>query len=86
MRQTRSNHEYQNNNFYSQNPANTDFYQPTQMQNEIPLPKYFQQHEITKNHLTNFSHKPNAAESLQMIGWIISNIKKTTDGIHRHRP
>ena len=38
MRQPRSNHEYQNHNFYSQNPANTDYYQPTQMQNEIPLP------------------------------------------------
>ena len=66
MRQPRSKHEPQNNNFYSQNPANTDYYQPTQMQNEIPLPYYLQQHEITKNHLTNFSQIPNAAESLQM--------------------
>ena len=41
-------------------------YQPTQMQNEIPLPYYLQQHEITKNQLTNFSQIPNAAESLQM--------------------
>ena len=66
MRQPRSNHEPQNNNFYSQNPANTDHYQPTQMQNEIPLPYYLQQHEKTKNQLTNFSQMPNAAESLQM--------------------
>ena len=41
-------------------------YQPTQMQNEIPLPYYLQQHEITQNQLTNFSQMPNAAESLQM--------------------
>ena len=41
-------------------------YQPTQMQKEIPLPFYLQQHEITKNQLTNFSQMPNAAESLQM--------------------
>ena len=40
-------------------------YQPTQMQNEIPLP-YYLQHEITKNQTTNFSQIPNAAESLQM--------------------
>ena len=26
-------------------------YQPTQMQNEIPLPYYLQQHETTKNQL-----------------------------------
>ena len=67
MRQLRSNYEPQNNNFDSQNPANTDYYQPTQMQNEIPLPYYLQQHEITKNQLTNFSQMPNAAESLQMF-------------------
>ena len=66
MRQPRSIHEPQNNNFYSQNPANTDYYQPTQMQNEIKLPFYLQQHEITKNQLTNFSQRPNAAKSLQM--------------------
>ena len=36
------------------------------MQNEIPLPFYLQQHEITKSQLTNFSQMPNAAESLQM--------------------
>ena len=41
-------------------------YQPTQMQNEIPLPYYLQQHEITKNQLTNFSQMQNAAELLQM--------------------
>ena len=41
-------------------------YQPTEMQNEIQLPYYPQQHEITKNQLTKFSHIPNAAESLQM--------------------
>ena len=66
MRQPKLNHASQNNNFYSQNPANTDFHQPTQMQNEIPLPYYLQQHEITKNQLTNFSQMSNAAESLQM--------------------
>ena len=36
------------------------------MQNEIPLTYYLQQHEITKNQLTNFSRIPNAAESLRM--------------------
>ena len=36
------------------------------MQNEIPLPYYLQQHEITKYNLQNFSKMPNAAESLQM--------------------
>ena len=36
------------------------------MQNETPLTNYLQQHEITKNQLTNFSQMPNAAESLQM--------------------
>ena len=66
MRQPRSNYEPQNNNFYSQNPANTDYYQPTQRQNEIPLPYYLQQREITKNQLSNLSQMPNAAESLQM--------------------
>ena len=49
-----------------QNPMTMHSYQPTQMQNEIPLPYYLQQHEITKNQLTNFSKMPNAAESLQM--------------------
>ena len=36
------------------------------MQNEISLPYYLPQHEITKSQLTNFSQMPNAAESLQM--------------------
>ena len=49
-----------------QNPMLMHSYQPTQMQNEIPLPYYLQQHEITKNLLSNFSQMPNAAESLQM--------------------
>ena len=49
-----------------QNPMTMHSYQPTQMQNEIPLPYYLQQHEITKNHFSNFSQMPNAAESLQM--------------------
>ena len=50
----------------SQNPMTMQSYQPTQMQNEIPLPYYLQQHETTKNQLTNFTQIPNAAESLQM--------------------
>ena len=66
MRQPRPNYEPQNNNFYSQNPAITDYYQPTQVQNEIPLPYYLQQNEITKNQLTNYLQMPNTAESLQM--------------------
>ena len=49
-----------------QNPMTMHSYQPTQMQNEIPLPYYLQQHEITKNQLSNFSQMPNAAESLPM--------------------
>ena len=44
-----------NNNFQQQNPVNTHSYQPTQMQNEIPLPYYLQQHEIAKTQLTIFS-------------------------------
>ena len=36
----------------------THSYQPTQMQNEIPLPYYLQQHEITRNQLSNFSQMP----------------------------
>ena len=51
---------------HPQNPMITHSYQPSQMQNEIPLPYYLQQHEITKNRHSNFSQKPNAAESLQM--------------------
>ena len=66
MQQPRPNLASQNNSFYSKNPACTLSYQPTQMQNEIPLPYYLQQHEITNSQLTNFSQKPNAAESLQM--------------------
>ena len=50
----------------TQNPMTMHSYQPLQMQNEIPLPYYLQQHEITKNQLTNFSQMPNAAETLQM--------------------
>ena len=50
----------------SQIPMTMHSYQPTQMQNEISLRYYLQQHEITKNQLTNFSQIPNAAESLQM--------------------
>ena len=49
-----------------QNPMPMHSYQPTQMQNEITLPYYLQQHEITKNQLSNISQIPNAAESLQM--------------------
>ena len=49
-----------------QNPMTMHSYQPNHMQNEIPLPYYLQQHEITKNQLSNFSQIPNAAESLQM--------------------
>ena len=48
-----------------QNPMTMHLYQPTQMQNEIPLPYYLQQHEITKNQLSNFLQMPNAAESLK---------------------
>ena len=36
------------------------------MYNEIPIPYYLQQYEITKRQLINFSQIPNAAESLQM--------------------
>ena len=36
------------------------------MQNEIPLPYYLLQHEITKSQLTKFSQMPNVAESIQM--------------------
>ena len=49
MRQPRPNLASQNNNFYSQNLVNTDSYEPTQMQNENPLPYYLQQHEITES-------------------------------------
>ena len=53
-------------NFLSQNPVDTDYNQPTQTQNELLLPYYLQQHEITNSQLTNFSQMPNAAESLKM--------------------
>ena len=66
MRHTRPNPASQNKKFYSQNPVNTDYYQPTQMQNEIPLSYYLQQLEITKSQLKNSSQMPNAAESLQL--------------------
>ena len=49
-----------------QNQMTMHSYQPNQMKSEIPLAYYLQQHEITKNQLTNFSQIPNAAESLQM--------------------
>ena len=49
-----------------QNPMNMHSYQLTRMQNEITLPYYLQQDEITKNQLSHFSQVPNAAESLQM--------------------
>ena len=52
--------------YQSQNPINTHSYQPTQMQNEIPLPYFLQQPEITNTQLTNFSQRPNAAESSRM--------------------
>ena len=61
-----SNHAQSFQPIPSQNPITMHSYQPTHMQNEIPLPYYLQQHEITKNQLTNFSQMPNAAESLQM--------------------
>ena len=46
---------------------NTQNYQTTQIQKEIPLAFYLQQHEITKTQLTNFSQILNAAEPLQRI-------------------
>ena len=49
-----------------QNPLLMHSYQPTLIQNGIALPYYLQQHEITKNQLSKFSQRPNAAESLQM--------------------
>ena len=65
-RQTKHNTTSYNSKFQSQNPINTQNYQPTQMQNEIPLPNCLQQHELAKTQLENFSQIPNAAESLQM--------------------
>ena len=51
------------------------------MQNEIPLPYYLHQHEITKNQLTNFSKMPNAAESLQltMNSYLMGGSSKTSN-------
>ena len=45
-----------------QNPVSTQ----SSVHNEIPLPYYLQQHEITNSQLTNFSQLPKAAESIQM--------------------
>ena len=55
-----------NRNFQSKNLVHTQNYQPTQTQNEILLPHYLQQHEVTKTQTSKFSQIPNAAESLQM--------------------
>ena len=53
-------------NTQSQNQSSTQGYQPNPMQNEIPLPYYFQQHENTKTQLTIFTQLSNTAESFQM--------------------
>ena len=62
-----------------QNPMSMHSYQPTQMQSEIPLPYNLQQHEITKNQLSNFFANGKCRrittddnESLPH-GWIINN-------------
>ena len=65
-KQTRQ-HPTSYNNFQSQNPVNTQIHQTIQKQNEMPLPTYLQQHEITKTQLINVSQTPNAAESLQIL-------------------
>ena len=44
----------------------TQNFQSTQLQKEIPLSYYLQQHEITKTQLTYFFQMPNATESFQM--------------------
>ena len=51
------------------------------MQNEIPLPCYLKQLEITKSQLTNFSHMPNVAESLQltMNPYLMDGSSKTSN-------
>ena len=51
------------------------------MQNEISLPYYLLQLEITKNQLTNFSQIPNAAESLQltMNPYLMGGSSKTSN-------
>ena len=46
--------------------VNTQSHQPESLRNEIPLPYYLQQLEITKNQITNFTQIPNTAESLQL--------------------
>ena len=94
MRQPRIYLASQNNHFYSQNPANTDSYRSTQMQNEneIPLAYYLQQYKIIKSQLISFSQMPNAAESLQLTkesilnGWIVNKIKQAINSIYRYRP
>ena len=53
-------------------------YQLTQMQNEIPLPYYLQQQEITKNQLfANTKCRRITTDDNESIphGWIINNIK-----------
>ena len=44
----------------------TQGYQSDSMKKMFPLPYYFQQHEITKNQLNNFTQIPNTAASIQM--------------------
>ena len=44
----------------------TQVYQSDSIKKMFPLPYYFQQHEITKNQLTNFTQIPNTADSLQI--------------------
>ena len=56
-------------------------YQPTQMQNEMPLPYYLQQHEITKKStfkfFTNVKRRRITTDYNESIphGWIINNIQ-----------
>ena len=67
--------------FNNKKPVNIHSYQPTQMHNEIPLPCYLQQHEITKSQQKLFSNATcrrittNDYESI-LNGSIINNIKK----------
>ena len=68
----RYNPKTHNKFFQHQNPFNTHSYQPTQTQNEIPLPCYLQKHEITKSQLTNFSQIPHAAELLIILAFFIT--------------
>ena len=79
--QPRTNPEPYNRNSQPQNPVNTHSYQPTQMQNEIPLPYYSQQHEKNRNTINKFFSNAtrrriptNDYESIPH-GWIINNIK-----------